>query len=105
MLQEWEKYKSILTYFVSFQASDLFTSEGSDKDLIFKDSAKKLVRLPPNTDSFLYLGAVYTSIVRSLKKGTENTVKHTYKPSAQPQAHDYVFTLLSRADHRSILCH
>uniref|UniRef100_A0A7N6A7T7 Serotransferrin n=1 Tax=Anabas testudineus TaxID=64144 RepID=A0A7N6A7T7_ANATE len=61
-------YKSILTYFVCFQASDLFTSEGSDKDLIFKDSAKKLVRLPPNTDSFLYLGAVYTSIVRSLKK-------------------------------------
>uniref|UniRef100_A0A7N6AHT8 Serotransferrin n=1 Tax=Anabas testudineus TaxID=64144 RepID=A0A7N6AHT8_ANATE len=58
----------IWTTLSSLTASDLFTSEGSDKDLIFKDSAKKLVRLPPNTDSFLYLGAVYTSIVRSLKK-------------------------------------
>ncbi len=35
---------------------------------MFKDSVTKLVRLPPNTDSFLYLGAEYMSIVRSLKK-------------------------------------
>lgn len=37
---------------------------------MFKDSTVKLVRLPPNTDSFLYLGAEYMSIIRSLKRGT-----------------------------------
>ncbi|KAM9844514.1 transferrin-a [Aulostomus maculatus] len=49
---------------------DLFSSEGhgSAKNLMFKDSAVKLVKLPPHTDSFLYLGAEYMSIIRSLKK-------------------------------------
>uniref|UniRef100_A0A3B4U175 Serotransferrin n=1 Tax=Seriola dumerili TaxID=41447 RepID=A0A3B4U175_SERDU len=48
----------------------LFSSEAyaPAKNLMFKDSAEKLVRLPPNIDSFLYLGAEYMSIVRSLKK-------------------------------------
>ena len=36
---------------------------------MFKDSATKLVQLPSTTDSFLYLGAEYMSIIRSLKKG------------------------------------
>lgn len=69
-----------MTYFVSFQASDLFCSEAyaPAKDLIFKDSTKKLVQLPPNTDSFLYLGAEYMSIVHSLKKGTINTSRKTH---------------------------
>ncbi|KAK2822410.1 hypothetical protein Q5P01_022475 [Channa striata] len=59
----------IWTSLESVQGFDLFSSEGyTAKDLIFKDSTKKLVRLPPNTDSFLYLGAEYMSIVRSLKK-------------------------------------
>uniref|UniRef100_UPI0037E9C6B8 transferrin-a n=1 Tax=Semicossyphus pulcher TaxID=241346 RepID=UPI0037E9C6B8 len=48
---------------------DLFSSEGyGAKDLMFKDSTVKLVKVPPNTDTFLYLGAEYVSIVRSLKK-------------------------------------
>uniref|UniRef100_A0A8C4ED94 Serotransferrin n=1 Tax=Dicentrarchus labrax TaxID=13489 RepID=A0A8C4ED94_DICLA len=43
-------------------------SYGPAKNLMFKDSAQRLVALPPNTDSFLYLGAEYMSIVRSLKR-------------------------------------
>ncbi|XP_043989676.1 transferrin-a [Gambusia affinis] len=38
------------------------------KDLMFKDSTQRLVPVPPNTDSFLYLGADYVSIIHSLKK-------------------------------------
>uniref|UniRef100_A0A7N8YNV2 Serotransferrin n=1 Tax=Mastacembelus armatus TaxID=205130 RepID=A0A7N8YNV2_9TELE len=41
---------------------------GPSKNLIFKDSTQRLVQLPPNTDSFLYLGAEYMSVIRSLKK-------------------------------------
>ncbi|XP_035279004.1 transferrin-a isoform X2 [Anguilla anguilla] len=42
------------------------------KDLLFKDSTVKLVQIPKSTDSFLYLGAEYMSIVRSLQKaGTD----------------------------------
>ncbi|KAM3605207.1 uncharacterized protein V6R79_022248 [Siganus canaliculatus] len=54
----------------SLQGFNLFSSEGygSAKNLLFKDSAVGLVRLPPKTDSFLYLGAEYMSIVRSLKR-------------------------------------
>uniref|UniRef100_A0A667X3S2 Serotransferrin n=1 Tax=Myripristis murdjan TaxID=586833 RepID=A0A667X3S2_9TELE len=50
---------------------NLFSSEGygDAKNLMFKDSAKKLVRLPSTIDSFLYLGAEYMSIIRSLKEG------------------------------------
>lgn len=57
-----------------FQGFNLFSSEAyaPAKNLMFKDSATKLVRMPPNVDSFLYLGAEYMSIVRSLKKGTVN---------------------------------
>ncbi|KAM8839808.1 transferrin-a isoform 1-T1 [Synchiropus picturatus] len=40
------------------------------KNLMFKDSTVKLVRLPTITDSLLYLGARYVSIVRSLSKDT-----------------------------------
>ncbi|KAL3988493.1 BTB/POZ domain-containing protein KCTD2/5/17 [Sarotherodon galilaeus] len=49
---------------------NLFSSEAyaPAKNLMFKDSTVKLVRVPPNTDSFLYLGANYMSIVHSLKK-------------------------------------
>ncbi|XP_037538154.1 transferrin-a [Nematolebias whitei] len=38
------------------------------KNLMFKDSTKRLLRLPANTDSFLFLGADYMSTIRSLKK-------------------------------------
>uniref|UniRef100_A0A667XYA1 Serotransferrin n=1 Tax=Myripristis murdjan TaxID=586833 RepID=A0A667XYA1_9TELE len=55
-----------------FQDFNLFSSEGygDAKNLMFKDSAKKLVRLPSTIDSFLYLGAEYMSIIRSLKEET-----------------------------------
>ncbi|XP_051258635.1 transferrin-a [Dicentrarchus labrax] len=60
----------ILKTLTSVQDFNLFSSEayGPAKNLMFKDSAQRLVALPPNTDSFLYLGAEYMSIVRSLKR-------------------------------------
>uniref|UniRef100_A0A8C6M1N5 Serotransferrin n=2 Tax=Nothobranchius furzeri TaxID=105023 RepID=A0A8C6M1N5_NOTFU len=50
------------------QNFNLFSSKPPYKNLMFKDSTQKLVKLPPNMDSFLYLGAQYMSILRSLKK-------------------------------------
>ncbi|XP_040911895.1 serotransferrin-like [Toxotes jaculatrix] len=51
------------------QGVNLFASEAyGAKNLMFKDSATRLVKLPPNTDSYLYLGAEYMSVVRSLKQ-------------------------------------
>ncbi|XP_077435381.1 serotransferrin-like [Vanacampus margaritifer] len=52
------------------QGFDLFSSEAyaPAKNLLFKDSTEKLVRLPANVSSFLYLGASYLGIVRSLNK-------------------------------------
>ncbi|NP_001281173.1 transferrin-a precursor [Cynoglossus semilaevis] len=38
------------------------------KNLMFKDSTEKLVRLPPNTDAFTYLGVKYMRILQSLKR-------------------------------------
>ncbi|KAF7648976.1 hypothetical protein LDENG_00149340 [Lucifuga dentata] len=60
----------IYTSLTSVQNFDLFSSEAyaPAKNLMFKDSTVKLVLVPPNTDSFLYLGAEYTSIIYSLKK-------------------------------------
>ncbi|KAL7841974.1 hypothetical protein SRHO_G00236630 [Serrasalmus rhombeus] len=59
----------------SLKDKGLFTSGGGSKNLMFKDSTKKLVKLPETTDSFLYLGAEYMSIIRSLKK--ERTTEGT----------------------------
>ncbi|MBN3298543.1 TRFE1 protein, partial [Amia calva] len=54
------------------EAQEKFSLFKSDKyggkDLMFKDSTKKLIRIPEITDSFLYLGAEYMKIVRSLQK-------------------------------------
>ncbi|MED6270557.1 hypothetical protein CHARACLAT_011590 [Characodon lateralis] len=52
------------------QNFNLFSSEAyaPAKNLMFKDSTQRLVKVPPNTDSFLYLGAEYISIVHSLRK-------------------------------------
>nr|CAL92188.1 transferrin [Trematomus bernacchii] len=50
----------------SAQDFPLFSSAPS-KNLMFKDSTVRLVRVPANTDSFLYLGAEYMSIVHPLK--------------------------------------
>lgn len=56
---------------VLLQGFNLFSSEAyaPAKNLMFKDSTARLVKLPSNTDSFLYLGAGYMSIIRSLKRG------------------------------------
>eukprot|EP00063_Salmo_salar_P070972 XP_014045807.1 PREDICTED: serotransferrin-1 isoform X1 [Salmo salar] len=54
---------------VAVKDFNLFSSDGyAAKNLMFKDSAQKLVQLPTTTDSFLYLGAEYMSTIRSLKK-------------------------------------
>ncbi|KAM9459238.1 serotransferrin-1-like isoform 2-T2 [Salvelinus alpinus] len=45
------------------------------KNLTFKDSPQKLVQLPMNTNSFLYLGAEYMSAFRFLHK------THCYLPN------------------------
>nr|AAP94279.1 transferrin [Pagrus major] len=60
----------IWTSLNSVQEFNLFSSEAYSpaKNLMFKDSTVRLVKLPPNTDSFLYLGAEYMSTIRSLKK-------------------------------------
>ncbi|XP_049889736.1 transferrin-a [Epinephelus moara] len=65
----------------SVQGFDLFSSAAysNSKNLMFKDSTVKLVQLPPNTDSFLYLGAEYMSIVRSLKKEPTGTTSTAIK--------------------------
>ncbi|XP_028988135.1 serotransferrin-like [Betta splendens] len=57
----------IWTTLSSLSPADLFTSVNG-KDLMFKDSTTKLVQVPPDTDSFLYLGAEYMGIIRSLEK-------------------------------------
>ncbi|XP_030630058.1 serotransferrin-2 [Chanos chanos] len=50
-------------------ASELFSSEGYEgKNLMFKDSTVKLMRVPETMDSFLYLGAEYIDTIRSLQK-------------------------------------
>ncbi|XP_071781225.1 serotransferrin-1 [Centroberyx gerrardi] len=60
----------IYTSLTAVTGFDLFSSENyaPAKNLMFKDSTAKLVQLPSTTDSFLYLGAEYMSIIRSLKK-------------------------------------
>lgn len=60
------------------QGFNLFSSEdyAPAKNLMFKDSTTQLVKVPPNTDSFLYLGAEYTSIIRSLKRGITHFPKN-----------------------------
>ncbi|XP_068604665.1 serotransferrin-like [Brachionichthys hirsutus] len=60
----------IWTSLTSVQESQLFSSVGYEpaKNLIFKDSTTKLVRLPSSMNTFLYLGAEYVSIIHSLKR-------------------------------------
>lgn len=56
---------------VLLQGFNLFSSADFPpaKNLMFKDSTTKVMPLPPNTDSFLYLGAEYMGVIRSLKRG------------------------------------
>ncbi|XP_066508637.1 serotransferrin-1-like [Hoplias malabaricus] len=66
-----ELTKRITTLLLKYMTElpNMFSSDSySAKNLMFKDSAKKLVPLPETTDSFLYLGAEYMSTIRSLKK-------------------------------------
>ncbi|XP_041751871.1 serotransferrin-1 isoform X2 [Coregonus clupeaformis] len=54
---------------VAVKGFNLFSSDDyAAKNLMFKDSTKKLVQLPMTTDSFLYLGAEYMSTIRSLTR-------------------------------------
>lgn len=64
--------------FCLFQSEVLFSSEGFGqfKNLLFKDSTKTLVPVPPQTDSYLYLGAEYMSTIRALKIGIIFTTYH-----------------------------
>ncbi|XP_037132090.1 transferrin-a isoform X3 [Syngnathus acus] len=68
--QDTELAELIWKSLTAVQGFNLFSSEAyaPAKNLMFKDSTEKLVRLPANTNSFLYLGASYLSIVRSLNK-------------------------------------
>ncbi|XP_057712553.1 serotransferrin-like isoform X2 [Corythoichthys intestinalis] len=61
---------------------NLFSSEGytpTSKNLMFRDSTVKLVQLPANIDSYVYLGAKFLSIVRSLNRGNN---KHDHQANA-----------------------
>lgn len=42
------------------------------KDLLFKDSAVRLKRIPPLMDSQLYLGFEYYSAIQSLQEGRQD---------------------------------
>ncbi|XP_028988133.1 serotransferrin-like [Betta splendens] len=68
----------IWTILSSLSPDDLFTSVNG-KDLMFKDSTKKLVQVPPDTDSFLYLGAEYMGIIRSLEKEPSTSTSTSIK--------------------------
>uniref|UniRef100_W5MU72 Transferrin n=1 Tax=Lepisosteus oculatus TaxID=7918 RepID=W5MU72_LEPOC len=61
----WESLEDAKSKFSLFR-SDAY----GGKDLVFKDSTQKLVHLPETMDSFLYLGAEYMSVIRSLKGET-----------------------------------
>ncbi|KAK6310567.1 hypothetical protein J4Q44_G00186220 [Coregonus suidteri] len=61
--------KSIYNNLEAVKGFNLFSSDGyAAKNLMFKDSTQKLMQLPMNTDSFLYLGAEYLSTIQSLQK-------------------------------------
>ncbi|XP_077471698.1 serotransferrin-like isoform X2 [Stigmatopora argus] len=68
--QEPELANLIWESLTAVHGFDLFSSKpyAAAKNLMFNDATEKLVKLPSNTNSFLYLGAGYMSIVRSLKK-------------------------------------
>uniref|UniRef100_A0A6Q2YGA2 Serotransferrin n=1 Tax=Esox lucius TaxID=8010 RepID=A0A6Q2YGA2_ESOLU len=66
-----ELAKTIYNSLVAVKDFKLFSSEGyGAKNLMFKDSTKKLVQLPLTIDSFLYLGSNYFSSIQSLTKET-----------------------------------
>ncbi|KAI1882658.1 hypothetical protein AGOR_G00237150 [Albula goreensis] len=61
----WDALRGV----IDTKAFSLFSSEGyRAKNLLFKDSTQELVQVPKSTDSFLYLGATYMGVIRSLRK-------------------------------------
>ncbi|XP_034038712.1 transferrin-a [Thalassophryne amazonica] len=69
----WDSVNAVQNSSTVPMGFDLFSSDAfSGKNLMFKDSTKNLVEIPENTDSFLYLGAEYMSILRSLSKGSSS---------------------------------
>lgn len=79
--------------FVSFQNFNLFSSEAyaGAKNLMFKDSTKKLVQLPPNTDHFVYLGPTYITILNSLKKGIVNMSRSNTQIHFQNRSDKHIY--------------
>ncbi|KAK5889043.1 hypothetical protein CesoFtcFv8_015082 [Champsocephalus esox] len=65
----------------SVEDFQLFSSEDypHSKNLMFKDSTARLVRVPANTDSFLYLGAEYVSIIHALTKESASSASSAIK--------------------------
>ncbi|KAM6919169.1 transferrin-a [Xenentodon cancila] len=92
------------------QNFNLFSSEAYSpaKDLMFKDATQKLVQVPPNTDSFLYLGAEYMSIIRSIKKeqvsGTSSAIRWCSVGLAETQKCDLWSINSASDDTASIEC-
>ncbi|CAL8280084.1 unnamed protein product [Lota lota] len=65
-----ELVQRIYTALTTVRDFNLFSSsQYGAADLMFKDSTQSLDRLPDNTNSFLYLGAKYWSLIRYLTKG------------------------------------
>uniref|UniRef100_A0A3B4E724 Serotransferrin n=1 Tax=Pygocentrus nattereri TaxID=42514 RepID=A0A3B4E724_PYGNA len=71
--------QTLLANGVGFISAGAFSSEGyTAKNLMFRDSTKRLVQLPKIMDAFLYLRAQYTASIRSLQKGmsTDSTSQY-----------------------------
>uniref|UniRef100_A0A673C0L1 Serotransferrin n=1 Tax=Sphaeramia orbicularis TaxID=375764 RepID=A0A673C0L1_9TELE len=85
-----ELAESIWTRFIILSGFNLFSSApfAPAKNLMFTDSTQRLIRVPPDTDSFLYLGAEHMSIIRSLRRGPQipDTVSNTINWCAVGQA-------------------
>uniref|UniRef100_A0A673BIN6 Serotransferrin n=1 Tax=Sphaeramia orbicularis TaxID=375764 RepID=A0A673BIN6_9TELE len=64
---------SELIWTIIYRGFNIFSSApyAPANNLLFTDSTVRLVQVPSDTDSFLYLGAEFMSIIRSLKKGPQ----------------------------------
>ncbi|KAK7945631.1 hypothetical protein WMY93_001359 [Mugilogobius chulae] len=68
----------IWTSLTSVRGINLFSSENyGGKNLMFSDTTARLQQVPPDTDSFLYLGAEYMSKIRSLLQDLPRSLSTT----------------------------
>uniref|UniRef100_A0A673BGJ2 Serotransferrin n=1 Tax=Sphaeramia orbicularis TaxID=375764 RepID=A0A673BGJ2_9TELE len=72
----------IWTSLNAVQGFNIFSSApyAPANNLLFTDSTVRLVQVPSDTDSFLYLGAEFMSIIRSLKKEQTPSTVSTSNP-------------------------